>query len=407
MYSKILTPLFYLIFISASVAQINCPNGQSGYPIVQGFDYAPSKDNTWSPLIVGDIGHNNSGQITAGKWGFKNTSGKNKTGPNTPYNGSYYLTYRSNNPAPDGLSAKANVDLDLTSFTDDAELSFYLYAYGTGIGDLKVNIDNDATDNFESFVTLQVYSGQIQDSKTEPWELKQISLQNYLGNKVTIQFEYKDLDIVNNGDIALDFLRVETCGDVCVPGQVVFSNEQYNSVDFDWSPSGNQTNIQYSVSDADATSQEGTIVDLANAANQTVSLSNLEKLTTYALWVRSECTSGYSDWEKFLFTTAEQYNYVVSPGEIVTVSYVKCEVPEGISPNGDAYNQYFDLSTFGVKRLEVYNRYGKLVYSKNNYKKEWFGQDSGNGALPTGTYFYIITFNDNSKPKTGSVYINR
>ena len=91
----------------------------------------------------------------------------------------------------------------------------------------------------------------------------------------------------------------------------------------------------------------------------------------------------------------------------VTVSYVKCEVPEGISPNGDAYNQYFDLSTFGVKRLEVYNRYGKLVYSKNNYKKEWFGQDSGNGALPTGTYFYIITFNDNSKPKTGSVYINR
>ena len=65
---------------------------------------------------------------------------------------------------------------------------------------------------------------------------------------------------------------------------------------------------------------------------------------------------------------------------------------------------WFEL--FGVKRLEVYNRYGKL-YSRNNYKKEWFGQDSGNGALPTGTYFYIITFNDNSKPKSGSVYINR
>jgi gliding motility-associated-like protein len=91
----------------------------------------------------------------------------------------------------------------------------------------------------------------------------------------------------------------------------------------------------------------------------------------------------------------------------MTIEIIGCEVPEGFSPNGDAYNQYFDLSSFGVKRLEVYNRYGKLVYSRNNYKKEWFGQDSGNGALPTGTYFYIITFNDNSKPKSGSVYINR
>ena len=82
------------------------------------------------------------------------------------------------------------------------------------------------------------------------------------------------------------------------------------------------------------------------------------------------------------------------------------EIPEGISPNGDEYNQYFDLSALDVNKLEIYNRYGKLVYSRNNYKKEWYGQDSGNGALPTGTYFYIITTSDN-KQKTGSVYINR
>ena len=34
-----------------------------------------------------------------------------------------------------------------------------------------------------------------------------------------------------------------------------------------------------------------------------LTLNDLEKLTTYALWVRAECTSGYSDWEKFLFIT--------------------------------------------------------------------------------------------------------
>ena len=82
------------------------------------------------------------------------------------------------------------------------------------------------------------------------------------------------------------------------------------------------------------------------------------------------------------------------------------DIPEAISPNGDEYNQYFDLSAIDVIKLEIYNRYGKLVYSRNNYKKEWYGQDSGNGALPTEIYFYIITTRKKKK-KTGSVYINR
>ena len=38
----------------------------------------------------------------------------------------------------------------------------------------------------------------------------------------------------------------------------------------------------------------------------------------------------------------------------MTIEIIGCEVPEGFSPNGDAYNQYFDLSSFGVKRLEVF-----------------------------------------------------
>ena len=45
------------------------------------------------------------------------------------------------------------------------------------------------------------------------------------------------------------------------------------------------------------------------------------------------------------------------------------DIPEAISPNGDEYNQYFDLSTLDVNKLEIYNRYGKLVYSRNNYEK--------------------------------------
>ncbi|MDG4716183.1 fibronectin type III domain-containing protein, partial [Winogradskyella marincola] len=51
-----------------------------------------------------------------------------------------------------------------------------------------------------------------------------------------------------------------------------------------------------------------------------------------------------------------------------------CIFPEGISPNNDDLNDNFDLSSFNVVKLEIFNRNGTLVYSKNNYVDEWFGQ---------------------------------
>lgn len=88
------------------------------------------------------------------------------------------------------------------------------------------------------------------------------------------------------------------------------------------------------------------------------------------------------------------------------VSSTACEVPRGISPNGDGYNDEFDLTALGVKKLEIFNRYGQEVYSKNNYTKEWVGQGKNGNELPTGTYFYMIERN-NGETRTGWVYINR
>jgi len=53
--------------------------------------------------------------------------------------------------------------------------------------------------------------------------------------------------------------------------------------------------------------------------------------------------------------------------ENVTSFY--CEIPRGISPNGDTKNDFFDLSNLHVSKLEIFNRYGVKVYSKSNYKK--------------------------------------
>lgn len=82
------------------------------------------------------------------------------------------------------------------------------------------------------------------------------------------------------------------------------------------------------------------------------------------------------------------------------------DIQRGISPNGDEYNQYFDLTGMNISKLSIFNRYGTEVYGAVNYVKEWEGQDSSGNELPTGTYFYAIEKKDGAQ-LTGWVYINR
>lgn len=89
-----------------------------------------------------------------------------------------------------------------------------------------------------------------------------------------------------------------------------------------------------------------------------------------------------------------------------------CVLPRGISPNGDGLNDYFDLSFLEVHSLEIFNRYGQSVYKAESYSKEWQGQTDKGKELPTGTYYYVITLEqeailNNKQVHTGWVYINR
>ncbi|WP_298900334.1 gliding motility-associated C-terminal domain-containing protein [uncultured Psychroserpens sp.] len=83
-----------------------------------------------------------------------------------------------------------------------------------------------------------------------------------------------------------------------------------------------------------------------------------------------------------------------------------CVIPQGISPNGDGMNDTFDLSSYDVSKLEIFNRNGTLVYSKNNYTNEWYGQTNDGDELPVGTYFYTMEYED-GKRRSAWVYIQR
>ena len=90
---------------------------------------------------------------------------------------------------------------------------------------------------------------------------------------------------------------------------------------------------------------------------------------------------------------------------ITNFDLVICQIPQGISPNNDGYNDSFELRGYNVKSLKIFNRYGKLVFSTVNYNNSWQGESDEGGKLPVGTYFFHMVYDDDME-KTGWVYIN-
>ncbi|MBA2746343.1 MAG: PKD domain-containing protein [Flavisolibacter sp.] len=84
-------------------------------------------------------------------------------------------------------------------------------------------------------------------------------------------------------------------------------------------------------------------------------------------------------------------------------------VPNSFSPNGDGINDQWvitNLAEYPGNRVEVYNRYGQIIFQSKGYGQSWDGTYKGS-PLPFATYYYIITLNNGFAPVTGSVTIVR
>ncbi|MBN1183264.1 MAG: gliding motility-associated C-terminal domain-containing protein [Bacteroidales bacterium] len=93
---------------------------------------------------------------------------------------------------------------------------------------------------------------------------------------------------------------------------------------------------------------------------------------------------------------------------IALKTYGEIEVPSGFSPNDDGFNDTWVIeNSFGYPDLvvEVYNRWGNLVFKHKGYYKPWDGKRNGK-ALPSGTYYYVIYPNkEGYKSSSGTVTI--
>lgn len=123
-------------------------------------------------------------------------------------------------------------------------------------------------------------------------------------------------------------------------------------------------------------------------------------------------------------TGTQTYSIIITKGEctggdeieISLYNISNCVITQGISPGGTTgFNDNLDLEFLndraGISKLQLFNRYGTLVYEKNNYINEWVGQDKNDNELPTGTYYYVLDLLNEDDvygaQPTGWIYLNR
>jgi hypothetical protein len=223
---------------------------------------------------------------TAGVWNVKTgPTGSIGTGPYGAHSGNNYFYFETSGANPSTSSIVSPL-IDLSTAADDAELSFWLHAYGAEIGTLNLGIGNSSTGPFSTIFTS---IGQIQTGNNDPYQNVGINLSNYLGQQIFLEFEYTS-GTSFTGDVAIDLIEINSCLSCASPSSASLSvnGVTSDSVNLSWQGSGNHTSwLVYLVPN------NGTIGNTTpfNVTNDSVVLP-VNPSTTYNFFVSGICASG-------------------------------------------------------------------------------------------------------------------
>ena len=178
-----------------------------------------------------------------GKWEIPNNSGSGGTGADNAYSGAHYMNFEASGVSNTTASAISPA-IDLSSAMGEAELSFFMHAYGEATGTLSVGISTSQTGPFTNLFT---WTGQLQTSGSDAWVPVGMDISSYIGQTVYVEFKQHHNNPSNTGDMSIDFMRIETCAQPCSPATyntAVVNDDCDNSqffVDVDITDLGNGT----------------------------------------------------------------------------------------------------------------------------------------------------------------------
>ncbi|WP_296314842.1 FG-GAP-like repeat-containing protein [Winogradskyella sp. UBA3174] len=321
---------------SGGITQSNCPpqgpvgvtcaSESSTFIFTEEFDL----DSGWT----GDL---NSGN---GSWEIPNDSGSGGTGPDNAFSGSNFMNYEASGNSTITASAISPA-IDLSTATDGAELSFYMHANGDDMGTLNVNV---GTSVGGPFTTVFSQTGELQTSGSEAWVPVGINLDAYLGQVVYVEFSHTGTGTGFEGDMSIDYIRVETCGSFCIaPSSIVVSAVTQTTATVSWVSNNGESNWEYIVQ----TSGTGIPTGSGAATSiESVNLTALDPGIVYEVYVRAICGSDTSIWGgPLVFSTSNP-----PPPATFTSSNVPTSGTQraAVDMNGDFLDDVVSIGTTNV-----------------------------------------------------------
>ncbi|MDB2485216.1 fibronectin type III domain-containing protein, partial [bacterium] len=205
---------------------LTCATGNPGALFTDDIDPTTG----WS----GDVG------TGTGIWSINSGgTGSSGTGPSAAHSGSDYLFFEASTGGLDTATAVTPM-IDLTSGSSDAELTFWMHAYGSGIGTLRVGASTSATG---PFTELYAWNGQYQSGSSDPWYQVGVNMASYLGQMVYVSFTYErgTAGTGYEADLAIDLIQVNSCLNCVAPSGLTASNVTATSADLSWTAGGIET----------------------------------------------------------------------------------------------------------------------------------------------------------------------
>jgi gliding motility-associated-like protein len=97
----------------------------------------------------------------------------------------------------------------------------------------------------------------------------------------------------------------------------------------------------------------------------------------------------------YTLTVKDNNNCISTDNATVTVLPYCIKINNAFTPNGDGINEKWIVTNGSACTAQigakVYNRYGNLVYSNDNYSNDWDGTYKGK-PVPDATYYYVLTY---------------
>ena len=84
-------------------------------------------------------------------------------------------------------------------------------------------------------------------------------------------------------------------------------------------------------------------------------------------------------------------------------------IPTLFTPNGDGIHDTWVIDGLDIYPdilVQVFNRWGQLLFESRGYTDAWDGTHNGN-ELPAGAYYYVIDLDNDTKPLNGAITIKR